>query len=225
MWKASMSRTALFLLVSAAVLGMPHLVLAQAQQPSATQAQLSGELVGRLRSGGYILYMRHPQTDQTQKDADLVNLGPCTAQRNLTDQGRRDARVVGETLRKLRIPVSRVLSSQFCRASEAASVIGVGDVTTTTDLNMTDQAVPHEENERRFRELRELLSTAPQAGTNVLVIGHRPNIDNVAGKDVPNLAEGEIAIFAPQEAAAPGFRFVTRVSVAQWADLAELAAR
>jgi phosphohistidine phosphatase SixA len=224
MQEAFLSRAALFLLVSAAVLGMPHLVMAQAQQPSAAQAQLPSDLISRLRSGGYILYMRHPQTDQAQKDADLVNLGPCSAQRNLTEQGRRDARIVGENLRKLRIPVSRVLSSQFCRASEAASTMGVGNVTTTTDLNMTDQAVPHEENERRFRELRELLSTAPQVGTNVLVIGHRPNIDNVAGKDIPNLAEGEIAIFAPQEAA-PGFRFITRVSVAQWADLAELAAR
>jgi phosphohistidine phosphatase SixA len=224
MREAFISRAALFLVVLAAVLGMPRPVLAQAQQPSATAAQLPSDLIKRLRGGGYVLYMRHPQTDQTQKDADIVNLGPCSAQRNLTEQGRQDARVVGENLRKLGIPIAGVLSSQFCRASEAASAMGVGKVTTATDLNMTDQAVPNEENERRFRELRELLSTAPQAGANVLVIGHRPNIDNVAGKDVPNLAEGEIAIFAPQEAA-PGFRFIARVSIAQWADLAELAAR
>lgn len=54
------------------------------------------ELVAQLRKGGYILFLRHPQTNPDQADTDPLNLENTAAQRQLTDEGRAQARALGD---------------------------------------------------------------------------------------------------------------------------------
>ena len=58
---------------------------AVAQQPS------SETLVQDLRKGGYVIVVRHMNTDPNQADTDTSHLENCTAQRQLTQAGRDDA--------------------------------------------------------------------------------------------------------------------------------------
>jgi hypothetical protein len=77
--------------------------------------ELTGpDLVRALQQGGYVLYLRHATTSRDQPDADRIDLDRCETQRNLSDEGRRLARTIGETFTTLRIPVGRVLTSPFC---------------------------------------------------------------------------------------------------------------
>jgi hypothetical protein len=57
------------------------------------------------------------------------------------------------------------------------------------------------ENKRRAAALRRLASTPPSAGTNTVVVTHRPNLMDAFGKDWFDVKEGETTVFKPDGAA------------------------
>ena len=60
----------------------------------------------------------------------------------------------------------------------------------------------------------------PPAGTNVVLVSHKPNIMDAFGKDWFDVSEGEASVFKPD---GNGFRAVVRVKAADWARLAQVA--
>src|SRR5437764_14471285 len=92
------------------------------------------DVVPALQKGGYVLFLRHPRTNPDQADTDPLHLENVKAQRQLSDEGRRQAKALGEALRALKIPVEKVISSKFYRAQEAAQLLGVGEVTASVDV-------------------------------------------------------------------------------------------
>ena len=58
------------------------------------------ETLNQIRTGGFVLYLRHGYTDNSRPDRmPNVNLNDCSTQRPLTDEGRKLARNVGEAMR------------------------------------------------------------------------------------------------------------------------------
>ncbi len=178
------------------------------------------DLVPALQKGGHVLFLRHPQTHPDQADTDPLNLDNVSAQRQLTDAGRDQARALGAALKRLKVPVGRVLASQFHRAREAAGLLGLGEVEAALDVTEGGLVVSPDENQRRAVALRKLLGTAPPAGTNVVVVSHRPNLQDAAGKEFGDLGEGEVVVFRPLGDGT--FRVVARVAPpARWTEWAE----
>src|SRR5438477_662789 len=81
------------------------------------------ELLPELRKGGHVLFIRHPRTEADQADTDPLNLDNIKAQRQLSEEGRKQAKTLGEAFRTLNIPVAKVVSSKFYRAQEAAKLL------------------------------------------------------------------------------------------------------
>jgi Histidine phosphatase superfamily (branch 1) len=142
------------------------------------------DLISALQKGGYIIYMRHPGTNPDQADTDPLNLDNTKAQRHLTDEGRKQAKAVGEAFRSLKIPIDKVISSKFYRAHEAAKLLGVAEVTTSTDISEGGLVVSPNENNRRTKALRQLLGTPPSAGKNTLIVGIT-ELDRCGGQRFP----------------------------------------
>jgi virginiamycin B lyase len=67
-------------------------------------AATSPNLGKTLRAGGLVLVLRHAHTDQSKQDDDPVVVSDCTTQRNLSAQGRADARAIGRGTRRLNLP-------------------------------------------------------------------------------------------------------------------------
>src|SRR5436305_10561890 len=134
------------------------------------------EVVPELQKGGYVLFVRHPKTDPDQADADPLHLDNVKAQRQLTYEGRKQAKDIGEALRALKIPVGKVVASKFYRAQEAAKLLDLGEVTASVDVTEGGLVVSPRENERRAKALRELLSTTPPEGKNLVIVSHKPNL-------------------------------------------------
>jgi phosphohistidine phosphatase SixA len=185
------------------------LTVATAQtQPAAPAA--SAQLIDELRAGGYVLAWRHPRTHPDQADTNPFDLSDCSRQRQLDDQGREFARATGAALRARNVSIGRIISSPFCRAQEAARLTGLGNVEVSNDIAEGGLVVSPNENNRRAAAMRTLFATAPAAGTNTLIVSHRPNIMDALGRDFFDLAEGEIVVLRPT-ADAPGFRVVGRI--------------
>lgn len=58
-------------------------------------------------------------------DPDGFRLDDCATQRNLSDEGRAQARRIGEWLRALRVPVAALWHSQWCRTRDTAELLAV----------------------------------------------------------------------------------------------------
>src|SRR5690606_25508400 len=77
-------------------------------------------LVHALQQGGYVLYLRHAITDRSRIDTDRINLPNCATQRNLSAEGREQARAIGRAVQALGIAVAEVLTSPYCRCIDTA---------------------------------------------------------------------------------------------------------
>jgi phosphohistidine phosphatase SixA len=165
--------------------------------PVAGENLAGPELLATLREGGYVIYFWHAITDRAQTDSDLSDLANCATQRNLTEEGRAQSRLIGDSISVLAIPIGEVLSSELCRARETAE-LAFGRATTMQDLSSFGTAGSETEELRRVEVLRRLLATPPAADTNTVIVGHQFNIGDAAGV---SLAEGEAAVFLPLGAA------------------------
>jgi len=171
---------------AALLVGLLATALACAQQPLAGSGLRSA-----LLAGGYVIYFRHAATDFGQNDDRMSGYEDCAQQRNLTERGRGDARAIGAAIRRLRIPVTTVLASPFCRTRETAELI-FGHATVDARVR-GGPARP--DNPERYSELRTLMSTPVPAGSNVAIVSHGNPFTAVAGP--PYLAEGEAAVIRP----------------------------
>jgi broad specificity phosphatase PhoE len=185
----------------------------------AAAAQVDPGMIPALRAGGNVIVVRHGATHNDQADTNPLDPKDVMHRRQLNDAGRAAAKAMGDALRALKVPVGQVTASQFQRAVETGKLLGFGEVTATADIAEGGLVVSPNENNRRAAALKKLAATAPPAGTNVILVTHKPNILDAFGKDWFDVREGEASIFRPDGKG--GFTLVGRVQAADWPQLAK----
>jgi phosphohistidine phosphatase SixA len=186
-----------------------------------TTATAAPAWIAALRDGGYVIVVRHGATYADQADTNPLDPKDTAHQRQLNDAGRAAAKSMGDALRKLKIPVGKVQTSQFQRAVETGTLLGFGEVSSTADIAEGGLVVTPNENNRRTAALRTLAATPPPAGTNIVLVTHKPNIVDAFGKDWFDVREGEASIFRPDGKG--GYTLVARLQAAEWTRLAQAA--
>jgi phosphohistidine phosphatase SixA len=171
------------------------------------------DIAQMLRAGGFIIVVRHGATFPDRADTDPLNFGNVAAQRNLNDKGKVLAKAFGDAVRLVGIPVGKVYTSKYNRAYETAVIAGFKDIEKTTDLTEGGLVVSPNENNRRIEAFHKMLGTAPQPGTNTILITHKPNIVDGLGKDWFDVKEGEASLFRPENGS---YKLVVRVQMEEW---------
>src|SRR5262249_26305045 len=192
----------------------PSLAQSQGQEARIRDAK---QLVESLRSGGYVIAVRHGATFSDQADIDPFNFDDIAKQRNLNEKGKELAKAFGDAIRQVGIPTGKVYTSNFNRAFETAVLAGFKDIEKTTDLTEGGLVVSPDENSRRAAALRKMLVQTPEKGKNTVLITHKPNIIDALGKDWFDVKEGEASIFKPEDGK---YRLVARVKMEDWPKLA-----
>src|SRR5262252_1389016 len=181
---------------------------------SSAPAQAQTEWLGALRQGGHVIVFRHGATHNDQADTDPLHPENIDKQRQLNDQGRAQAKAIGDAMRKLKIPVGAVNTSVFNRAVETGKLLGFGDVKPSLDFTEGGLVVSPNENARRAAAMKKIAATLPPAATNVIVVSHKPNILDAFGKDWFDVKEGEASVFKPDGNG--GYKLIVRVQVGDW---------
>jgi phosphohistidine phosphatase SixA len=186
----------------------------------AAQAQsLSGKaLATALRSGGYILVMRHASSPRTPPDPAHANADNVQHERQLDDQGRASARAMGEAMHHLQIPIGEVLSSPTYRALETVRLAQLGQPKTYSQLGDGGQSMQADPTGTRATWLREKVAQTPTAGTNTVIVTHFPNVNEAFAKDAVGLADGEALVFRPNGHG--GALDIGRIKIEEWPQLA-----
>ena len=190
------------------------LSVAANSQPAPSQA----EWIDAIRQGGHVIVFRHGATYSDQADTDPLNLKNVAQQRQLNDDGRALAKAIGETMRKLRIPVGEVQTSMFQRAVDTGTLLGFGEVKPSADISEGGLVVTPTENNRRAAAFRKLVAAPPPAGKNLVIVSHKPNIMDAFGKDWFDVREGEASVFKPDGNG--GYKLIVRIQANEWGKLA-----
>ncbi|WP_422018494.1 histidine phosphatase family protein [Roseateles sp.] len=131
---------------------------------------------------GVVLLMRHASAPGGG-DPPGFRLDDCATQRNLSDEGREQARRIGERLRALRpqgLSIAAVWHSQWCRARETAELLAVG-VTRPQPLFNSFFDDPDGTREQRFATQARTLLAAWAGPGALLVVTHQVNITALSG--------------------------------------------
>lgn len=172
-------------------------------------------LLAQLRQGGFVLYLRHGQTDNRRADRfPDVDLADCSTQRVLSDAGRQEMREIGARIRQAGIPIGRVLASPMCRTTESARLV-VGDAFTTWEPLRYSANMTREQKRPRIEALRRLLGEPVAAGSNTLLVAHAPNLDDLIGFFVR--PEGTLVVF--RQITPSGFEYIASIHPVDWAGL------
>lgn len=130
-----------------------------------------------LKSGGHVVLMRHALAPGTGDPEDFV-LDRCDTQRNLSSDGRAQAKRIGDRIRLTAPAGLRVYSSQWCRCLETAELIGLGAVGELPALNSFFRQAEREP--EQTRALTEWIAAQDMDHTLVMVT-HQVNITALTG--------------------------------------------
>ena len=167
------------------------------------------KLMEALRQGGYTVLLRHARTDRSFNEQRDPVPTERSEQRNLNDDGVRDAALMGVVFRKHGIQFAEIISSPMYRTVETAEY-SVGKPTSTTMLLRLFPSTP---------EQAAFVMKAPKKGTNRLIVTHHFIIEtHVPGIKPGDIAESEAAVV--RHTADGKVELVGRITLADWGALA-----
>ena len=136
---------------------------------TAIKADLNKSLINQLEDGGKIIFIRHAYAPGSG-DPDNFNLNDCSTQRNLSDDGRKQAQYIGYFFRKNKIKIDKVLSSEWCRCKETAK-LAFKDFSTNTFLNSFYSSKFAKNKEKQVEALNNYIKKF-KSNKNLILITH-----------------------------------------------------
>ena len=167
------------------------------------------EITQLLKEGGYVIYMRHAATNREQVDSDRENLQNCNTQRNLSDLGRKQAKMIGKVFKEQNISVGRVLVSPYCRCMETADLaFGKKQIDPLLEFAISKS---REETKRLADHLLKLLQQTPEKKNNTIIVAHTANLREAVG--IWPKPEAVMHIFLPT---GKGFKHIGFIKPDAW---------
>ena len=163
-------------LLTAALLATSLTQPSQASEPAKGLAiwdQLQGS-----NPKGYVLLMRHALAPGVG-DPPNLKVGDCSTQRNLNEEGRTQAREMGQWLQRREIKILRVESSRWCRAKETAKLLNLGKVRPNKNLDSLFQETNLNSHPHTANIKKRIINHRNTRGLLVFV-GHFVNFQAVA---------------------------------------------
>ena len=88
---------------------------------STIKADLNQDLSIELKKGGKLIFIRHAYAPGGG-DPENFDINNCQTQRNLNNEGRDQAKKIGNYFKENDIPIFKVFSSKWCRCKETAGL-------------------------------------------------------------------------------------------------------
>tara|TARA_B100001287_G_scaffold227711_1_gene197692 strand:+ start:71 stop:628 length:558 start_codon:yes stop_codon:yes gene_type:complete len=152
------------------------------------KADLNKKLIEKLDEGGKIIFIRHAYAPGSG-DPNNFNLNDCSTQRNLSEEGREQAKLIGKFFRENHIKVDKVLSSEWCRCKETAK-IAFRNFSTNSFLNSFYNPLFAKNRNKQVKELNNYIETLKTNG-NLILVTHYVLISEVLNY---NPSSGEIVV-------------------------------
>ena len=162
----------------------------------------------KLRGGRHVLLLRHAATDSALGDSPDMRIEDCATQRNLSAEGREQARRIGERIRGEKVPIANVFTSPWCRCRDTA-MLAFGHAEEWEPLGSTFYFPEREAQYAEHVKQRIATYSRREVGGNVVMVTHNVNIASLTKLSV---APGEIVVVRPDGCC--GLRTLGRLMIA-----------
>ena len=135
-----------------------------------------------------VIFLRHALAPGLGDPLDFTK-EDCSTQRNLNDEGRSQARLLGDYLKKSNIRFSEILTSEWCRCIDTAKELDLGQWETFSGLNSFFQG-----HEKKYQVMDKLWKKIDSLNFSdlVLFVTHQVVITEITG-EVPR--SGEMVLY------------------------------
>jgi phosphohistidine phosphatase SixA len=140
------------------------------------KADLNKKLINTLEDGGKLIFIRHAYAPGNG-DPDNFNLDDCSTQRNLNDEGRKQAQYIGNFFKENKFQIDKVLSSEWCRCKETAK-IAFKEFSTNSFLNSFYSAKYANNKNKQIKALNEYIKKFKN-NKNLILVTHYVLISEV----------------------------------------------
>ena len=145
-----------------------------------TASIASDALLATMKQGSHVLLLRHALAPGFG-DPPEFTIGDCTTQRNLSAEGRQQARDLGKSFRDAGLNDLLIFSSEWCRCQDTATEMNIGTLITHSGLNSFFQN--RGKRDTIVRKLRDLLDTL-HGGPSAILVTHQVNVRAITGQSV-----------------------------------------
>ena len=143
---------------------------------SSIKADLNKNLLNQLEDGGKLIFIRHAYAPGSG-DPSNFNLNDCSTQRNLSEDGRKQAENIGKFFRNKKIKIDKVLSSEWCRCKETAQ-IAFKDFSTNSFLNSFYSSKFEKNKKKQINSLNDYIIKF-KSNKNLILVTHYVLISEV----------------------------------------------
>lgn len=175
------------------------------------------DLFNEMKKGGYVVFFRHAEanvgSDQPGTGADWWKTCDNTKMRQLSPNGMTQSADIGKTIKNLELPIEKIVSSEFCRASQTAQLMGLGvPIETTTDL--TYYPFDGTKEQLRLPNTLKVIGVPPAKGKNILLTSHVITFDPSGLSPLTRVSQGDGAVYKVSTAGSP--MFIKTIPIADW---------
>ncbi len=148
------------------------------------------DLSNQLKSPNHVLLMRHATAPGVGDPANYT-LSDCKSQRNLSAEGRSQAKTVGIWLRKQGVNKADVYSSAWCRCKDTAELLDFGGYRVEPSLGSFFDEM-HKAKERTQLAQQFIAEKLKTKGDKALIlVTHHVNIFELVGE---NIGSGDLVL-------------------------------
>jgi len=158
-----------------------------------------------LRGDGHVALIRHASAPGPAGDPADYKLDDCTTQRNLSEQGRAEARALGDRFRTQQVKVGKIVSSQWCRCRQTAELMNIGPIEDAPTFN--NAFVLNTRRDELTASARALIGAWRGPGT-LVVVTHGENIQFLLGL---RPREGEVIVVTLDQGNENKMRLIGRI--------------
>ena len=140
------------------------------------KADLKKNLMNKLEDGGKLIFIRHAYAPGGG-DPINFNLNDCSTQRNLSEEGKKQANNIGEFFKENEIKIDKVLSSEWCRCKETAD-IAFKNFSLNSFLNSFYNSKYEKNKDKQIKALNEYIKNF-KSNKNLVLVTHYVVISEV----------------------------------------------
>jgi len=145
--------------------------------PASVQAN---DIFSQMRDDrGLVVLLRHAIAPGGGDPAGF-RLGDCNSQRQLSAQGREQARLIGNQYTSQGIPIAGVRSSRWCRAIDTARLLKLGKTRISAALDSVFTA-SQQAADRKKRQTERIIRDHRNKPGVLILVGHQANIIDLTG--------------------------------------------
>ena len=146
------------------------------------------KILESLKEGGKIIFIRHAYAPGGG-DPQNFNINDCSTQRNLSNEGINQSKLIGEFFKTNKIKIDKVLSSEWCRCKDTAK-FAFNDFETFDALNSFFSAKFAKNEKKQIKDLKNYIKNW-KSNKNLILVTHYVVILSFLNKAV---SSGEIVI-------------------------------